>query len=131
MNKSDFKKGNIAYLRIIKGSNAYRYISEQDRNNPEKLIKECEIISVGKKYVTVLEIGKSRGFAELKFDMTDNFYQKTDYSADYELYSNKQDAINQIEVETLMPLIRDKLAFSSIKRIGYEKIKKIYDILFE
>lgn len=131
MNKSDFKKGNIAYLRIIKGSNAYRYISEQDRNNPEKLIKECEIISVGKKYVTVLEIGKSRGFAELKFDMTDNFYQKTDYSADYELYSNKQDAINQIEAETLIPLIRDKLAFSSIKRIGYEKIKKIYNILFE
>ena len=131
MNKSDFKKGNIAYLRIIKGSNAYRYVPEQDRNNSEKLIKECKIISVGKKYVTVLEIGKSRGFAELKFDMTDNFYQKTDYSADYELYSNKQDAINQIEAETLIPLIRDKFAFSSIKRIGYEKIKKIYDILFE
>ena len=131
MNKSDFLKGNIAYLRIIKGSNAYGYISEQDRNNPEKLIKECEIISVGKKYVTVLEIGKTRGFAEVKFDFTDNLYQKTDCSADYELYLTKQDAVNQIEAENLMPLIRDKLAFSSIKRIGYEKIKKIYDILFE
>ena len=130
MCKTDFKKGNIVYLRIIKGSDRWRYLSDDDKKHPERAIKEAKVITVGKKYITVLEVGKIMG--EIKFDISNNFCQSSNYSAEYELYLTKQDAINQIEAEKMLQSIRDKILYSSILKIGgYEKIRAIYDILFK
>jgi hypothetical protein len=75
MKLSDFKKDQIVYVK----ESVYR------QKEPE--IHEANVISVGRKYVTV----KMNGWGEIKFDASNDFRQVTDYTPTFYLYLIKED----------------------------------------
>lgn len=92
MQKSDFKKNQIVFLRIIPKSNAARNI--HDENNPDSWVKKAIVTSVGNKYITVND--------DIRFSIADNFKETTDFGGiNYELHLSRQNALNAIEKQTL------------------------------
>lgn len=81
MTLSDFKKRQIVYVK----ESVYR------QKEPE--IHEANVISVGRKYVTV----KMNGWREIKFDASDDFRQVTDYTPTFYLYLSKEDIHKEME----------------------------------
>lgn len=130
MVKSDFKIGQKVYLKIIKGSNAARYISKDESKKPESWIKEKVVTKIGKKYITVMDSEKST-YGEEKFDITQNFrHYYTVGNADYVLYLSKDDILKDMECEKLYGEIR--ALFSSWKnerRYTLDQLQKVKKIL--
>lgn len=82
MKRGDFTPGRSVYLFELRNF---------DRNGTiENRIKEVKIKSVGRKYVTV------EFWGGMKFDMTKEFRQVTDYSPMYALYLTKDDIYKAI-----------------------------------
>lgn len=81
MKLSDFKKGQIVYVK----ESVYR------QKEPE--IHEANVISVGRKYVTV----KMNGWREIKFDASNDFRQVTDHTPTFYLYLSKEDIHKEME----------------------------------
>lgn len=130
MEKKDIKIGQKVYLKIIKGSNAARYIQESEKCNCESWIKEKIVTKIGKKYITVADdIGLSYG--EEKFDLLNNFaHYYTVGSRDYILYFSKEEIVMDMECEKLYSEI--KLAFSEWDNKGkytLGQLQRIKEIL--
>lgn len=81
MKLSDFEKGQIVYVK----ESVYR------QKEPE--IHEANVVSVGRKYVTV----KTNGWREIKFDASNEFRQVTDYTPTFYLYLSKEDIYKEME----------------------------------
>lgn len=130
MEKSDFKIGQKVYLKIIKGSNAARYISKDEVNNFESWIDEKVVTKIGKKYITVMDSTEST-YGEEKFDITQNFrHYYTVGSANYVLYLSKEDILKDMECEKLYSEIKN--LFSSWKnerKYTLDQLQKVKEIL--
>ena len=123
--KSDFSVGQTVYLRIIPHSNEWRRIKDKDLKNPENHIIEATVLKIGNKYITV-----SITYRQLKFDVSDNFREVSEYSGNYELYLLKEDIINDIKKENMIQKIRKSFDFFSGFDFSYEQIESVYNILF-
>lgn len=99
MDRSDFKKGQEVFLRIIPLSSASRHI---DAKISENMIIPVKVKTVGKKYITV----ENNWGNDVKFDIEDDFKECTKYSSDYELYLSKEELLREIQVEELLRQIR-------------------------
>ncbi len=110
MNKSDFNKGQIVYLKYI-GDRRYGVIGD---------ILEATVKSVGSKYITTINGDWN---TERKFEIDNDFRESyTIGGSDYQLFLSRQ----QIEDENESTLIQDKLR----KFIGsYGRIKLTLDQL--
>ena len=109
MRKEDFKKGQAVWLYLV--GNAAR-----GKKDKEERIKEYEVISVGRKYITVQP--KEYGW-EVRFEIENNFRQVTDTCVDYLLFLKKEDIYLMLERTEKINLVEK--AFQWEKRI-YSKL---------
>lgn len=113
MNKTDFHKGQKVYLYSLPSA---RY------SNTGPCIFERQVISVGSKYITVADANSH--IEPIKFDIHDDFRQKTDYSPSYKLYLSEQDIYDDIERKQLFQEIKERFSFrnqyklSTLKQIS-------------
>lgn len=83
MTKEDFYKGQTVYLLLVNNEARGRTI--------EQRIKETKITSVGRKYI---EVDYCNG---IKFEIENNFREKSDYCPNYVLYLSKEDIYADIK----------------------------------
>ena len=76
MKKEDFEVGMTVYLQRIRN---LRW-----KGNPEANIIETKVVSIGRKYLTIEYRGK------MKFDMTNNFREVSEYSPEFVLCSSRR-----------------------------------------
>ncbi len=77
MKKEDFKPGQTVYLLPVR-------MMKWEYLRIEKQIRETKVVSVGRKYITV-EHGN------IKFDITNDFREVTNYCVEYKLFLSKED----------------------------------------
>lgn len=126
MEKSDFKVGQIVYLRIIKGSNAARRLSHTDKDLSDinSYIIETTVTNVGRKYIMT--------DGGIKFDATDEFRQVYTYGGvEYQLFLSKQDIYDTVEKEVICELLRSKFGLycRCEKEYTLEQLQAVKDIL--
>lgn len=124
------KVGQRVYLKIIKGSNAARYIDKDEADNIELWIKEKVVTKIGRKYITVMDSVEST-CGEEKFDITENFaHYYTVGNAEYELYLSKEDILDDIKCEELYYDIKKLFSSWGNKReFTLAQLQKVKDIL--
>lgn len=88
MEKSDFKVGQTVFLK----TRSYGMCWENEK------IEEATITTIGRKYITVAV----SPWRKYQFDMEENFREKTETSATYDLYSSKQDIYDYWQKEYLL-----------------------------
>ena len=108
MENMNFVKGNKAYMLILEGSNEYRFIKRiKEDVTIEDITVEVTVKSVNKKYVTVVtENGR-----EIKFDVNDDYREKTNYSANYAIYDTKERVANKWRHDMLWKVINNAIAY--------------------
>jgi hypothetical protein len=118
--------GQEVVLKIIAGSNHYRGLPKEANGKPDilKRLIPTTVKSVGKKYVTV-------DYGNIKFDMTDEYRQVTNYSADYELFESAKDAIDADTLESLWDKFRHLVSESYKCPISLNKLERILEIFTE
>ena len=129
MNIKDFTIGQIVYLHCV-GIDVRRYMKKDDGLFDErKFVKKATVTAIGRKYITVVEDDRN---SEIKFDINDDFRQKTDYSIDYKLYATEQSVLDNIEAESLYKDIHEKFEdYCNNNRYTLEQLKAISEILDE
>ena len=119
MDKKDFKKGEVAYMK---------YIGDR-RNGTLGSIKECTVKSIGSKYVTTFEGDFN---SERKFEIENDFRESYIIGgSDYQLYPNKQIIEDEKEFEEIIDLIRCKIGtnYGYKKELTLEQLRKIREII--
>ena len=95
MTVKDFYKGQTAYVRISKTSNAGRRIPQDAPL--QAYIEPVQVLSVGRKYITVLW----RRYTKVRFDIENRFIEYTDgFSNGLRLYATFEDALTSMQVDT-------------------------------
>lgn len=127
--KLNLKKGDKCIVAIEENSNASRSM-DMSLDNIEKWTYKGEVVSVGRKYITV-KFG--RWNETEKFVIEDNYRRKYDCgTADYELYLSKEEIIEKRESEDIYYWIKCK--FDSYKNNGkysLDQLKRIKKIIEE
>ena len=121
MRKEDFRIGQTVYVHLI--GDAAR------GKKSEECIKEGEVTSVGRKYLTVKE--KKCGIWEVKFDINNNFCHvyKTG-AADYELFLTKEELDKAMWRRDARNAIRDRIQYSNIvSKLTDDELEIIYGIV--
>lgn len=130
MDKSDFKIGQKVYLKIIKGSNAARYISKDKNEDFESWIKEKVVTNIGKKYITVMN-SMDATYGEERFDITQNF--KNYYTvgcANYKLYLSKDKILEDMKCEKLYSEIKNLFSsWENERSYTLDQLQKVKEIL--
>lgn len=101
--KLDLKVGQEVVVKIIEGSNA----SRREGMTIDNIDSWCfggEVTKVGRKYITV----KFNKWKEYQFEIESDYRNKyTAGGADYQLYLNKQEVIDEKEAEDLFNELRN------------------------
>lgn len=115
MTREDFYVGQTVYL--FHEWNCLNGLSIEDR------IVETKVISVGRKYLAVDHCG------QMKFDMTNNFEEKTLYTPKYTLHLSKEAIYRKIETQRQYRSIRDELErhLWRVPLEGLQEIKAVID----
>lgn len=123
MKKEDFKKGQKVWLYLV-GDAARRC------NTPEDRVQEYEVVSVGRKYITVNKTGLSTSL-EIKFDIENNFRQVyTCGSTEYILFPTRDEIINYVTSITRKNVISHFFArYNWGRLLTDEDVKTIYNII--
>ncbi|MEG1310498.1 MAG: hypothetical protein RR942_06455 [Romboutsia sp.] len=124
--KLNLKKGDKCIVAIMPRSNAARHVN-MSLENINNWTCECEVISVGRKYIEV----KYGNNSTMQFDMTNNYWEKSIYSPDYVLYENLEEIVEKEKREDLHYKI--KRAFEGYREIKYtlDQLIRINNILEE
>ena len=77
MKKEDFKPGQTVYLLPVR-------MMKWEYLRIEKQIRETKVVSVGRKYITV-------EYSNIKFDITNDFREVTNFCIEYKLFLSKED----------------------------------------
>lgn len=117
MKKEDFKPGQTVYLLPVR-------LLKWDYLRIEKQIREAKVVAVGRKYITV-------GNAGIKFDITRDFCEVTNYSIEYKLYLSKEDIKNDIERRKMEERIATAFHFPNhiTRKMTFEDLKTVFDIV--
>lgn len=110
------------------GETLYRQtLKSYSRNLPdnEEEVVQCEVVSVGRKYFTVRDLGSK---FERSFDI-EYWLEKSEYSSDSVLYSTKQEYLDAQEYTQLEKNIRDLLHKNGLSKLSIEQIREINKIL--
>lgn len=121
MKKEDFTKGQKVYLYLV--GNSVRYAkTKEDR------IVEAEVISVGRKYITV-----RRMHYDIRFDINNNFRHVYEYGgADYILFLTKQDIYAMLERKEKLTYIKNFFRTENSgmhDKLSRDELNTIVDIL--
>lgn len=116
MDKSDLAIGQKVYLQP--SGNQARYCKET---------QEYEVKKIGRKY---LEVWKDqREYTTVKFYLED-LRQVTDYTADWVLYFNKQEILDEQEFNTLEREIKDAFNIWGKSALSLAQLRQIHAIIF-
>lgn len=117
MKKEDFKPGQTVYLLPVR-------LLKWDYLRIEKQIREAKVVAVGRKYITV-------GNAGIKFDMTKDFREVTNYSVEYKLYLSKEDIKNDIKRRKMEEQISTAFHFPNhiTRKMTFEDLNTVFDIV--
>lgn len=116
------KAGNKCYLKA-QGNEVRRH-----RGRPaEEWIYEGEIIKVGRKYFIV-----KCGCRDIKYSLED-FTEVTNYCSDWNFYFNKQDILDEMEVDNLERDIRNRFSGygKNSSKLSLNQLRRITDIINE
>lgn len=120
MNREDFKVDQTVYILLI-GNAAVRKTDE------ERVI-EGKVVSVGRKYLTV-----KADYREIKFDITDDFEEKSSYGGrDYELHLSEEEIFYKLRKNEMVEYIKDvavEWGNKTLKKLSDEELSTIYNIL--
>lgn len=115
LNKEDFKVGNTVALRF-QGNRARR----EDKGEKGYILRSVE--KIARKYITVNGI---------QFDVTTG-YDKSDYSAMYELYESEEVLLQQLEREEALSKLRSAFNYgyrNDNTKFTNEQLLKVIKIL--
>ena len=115
------KVGDKVYL--LPSGNATRHIKDSLVNH----IIETEIVSIGRKYVTV-NFGKGMKF-KLDEKYRDGYVEKTEYTCDYYMYESKQKILDVLETNELNSKIKSYFSIDTRKKLSLEQLRKIIEII--
>lgn len=123
MNKEDIKVGRKVGIKTV--GNASRYKGSE--------YYEGIITKVGRKYFYVTIPGKQYIHGTniedgIPFKL-ETFFQKTDYSAIFEVYPDLQTAKESEQIKTVIAKIREGLSYGSWRDYTLDDMKKVADIL--
>ena len=115
------KVGDKVYL--LPSGNATRHIKDSLANH----IIETEIVSIGRKYVTV----SFWNGMKFKLDKTyrGGYAEKTEYSCDYYMYESKQKILDMLETNELNSKIKSYFSIDSRNNFSLEQLRKIIEII--
>lgn len=94
-------------------------------DNIDKWTWEVEVVSIGRKYVTV----KRADGSEYKFDIEKDYIEKSNTSPDYVLYQKLQEVYDIQEYEELSNYIRRKI--NNMADLNLDQLKRIKSIIEE
>lgn len=118
MKKEDFKVGQTVYLLD------HRW-KEFEYHIIERRIKEVKVLTVGRRYITTDFCGGMR------FDITNEFRQDTQYTPTYSLYLSKEDIQREFKKKKAIKEIQEKITYGGglLKRMTEEDLKTILTII--
>lgn len=116
LNLTDFKKSNTAYILVRHNGHCHKGIPIL----PE--IKEIEVLSVGKKYVTVSNGKKFKRQGDIE-----GLIEHSEFGELGELFTTRAAAENEIERDRLMKEIRQNMRF--MFKLTTEELKEINEML--
>lgn len=118
MKKEDFKPGQTVYLLPVRFL-AYDYL------RIEKQIIETTVLSVGRKYITC-DFGRT-----IKFDITNDFREVTNYSTSYKLFLSKEDIKKEFKRKQMEERISTAFHFPNlaVRKMTFEELQTIFDIV--
>ena len=125
MDIKDFKVGQIVYIRLT--GNASR------GKSGDALIEEWEIVSVGRKLIKAKPKGWSdysaHTFEKRECGWNDRFVEKTDYSVNYVMYTDRQEIEEEFERERLLDFVLAYFRGYGEKKISLENLRKIAELI--
>lgn len=126
--KLDIKKGDTVYVKIEEMSNAARRV-KMSMNNIDEWLFEGVVVSVGRKYITV----KWNDWKEAKFSIEKDYREHyTCGGADYKLYANKQEVLDEKESDIIYSQIREKFSvYRNNHKLSLDQLKRIREIIEE
>ena len=118
MKKEDFKPGQTVYLLPVRFM-AYDYL------RIEKQIIETTVLSVGRKYIKVNRCGW------IRFDMTNDFREVTNYSIEYKLFLSKEDIRNDFKRRKMEERISTAFHFPNhvARKMTFEELETVHGIV--
>ena len=124
MKKEDFTKGQLVYLYVIGGSNEYRRLKSRNETDVpiDKRIIPTTVVNIGKRFITV-------DYGNLKFDITDDFKEYSNYSKDYELFLDKESIYNKDKSDRLFNRIRHYFFYTYKNMFTVEQLEQVVNIL--
>lgn len=120
MKKEDFKPGQTVYLLPVRFT-AFDYL------RIEKQIIECPVLSVGRKYITV--IGKFG--TQIKFDIANDFREVTNYSISYRLFLSKEDIQKDFKRRKMEERISTAFHFPNhvARKMTFDELETVFNIV--
>ncbi len=118
MKKGDFKPGQTVYVLPVR-------FMEFDYLRIEKRIMEAKVLSVGRKYITV-DFGR-----QLRFDMTNDFREATDYVVSYRLFLSKEDIKNELKRRQMEERVKSAFYFPNFvtSKMTFDELQTVFDIV--
>jgi hypothetical protein len=117
---NDYKIGQIVSIIVVKGSNAWRSVRDYGKSR----IFNAIITKIGKKYITV-ETQNS----DYVFDMTNNFYEKTDTCINFQLFPTREKAEEFVKSQDLEIKIRQFFNSFYSEEFTLEELTTIHNII--
>lgn len=118
MKKEDFKPGQTVYLLPVRFT-AFDYL------RIEKQIIEAQVLSVGRKYITC-DFGRT-----IKFDITNDFREVTNYSISYRLFLSKEDIQADFKRRQMEERISTAFHFPNhvARKMTFDELETVFNIV--
>jgi hypothetical protein len=118
MVKSDFKKGQVVYIKYI-GYQKSRF---------DDLLKEVTVVDIGRKYITTT-FGEPH--CSIQFNIEDNFRERSgQFSPEWKLYLNKEALNIEIESHNLIDFIKKHFSeYGSDSQLSLNQLRQIKNII--
>ena len=100
MKKEDFKVGQTVFL-------LEQRFTEFEFHRVERRIREVKVRTVGTRYITVDYCGGG-----IRFDITNDFKEVTNYSPTYRLYLSREDIQREFKRKEIIKQIHEKIRHS-------------------
>lgn len=117
MKKEDFKPGQTVYLIPVR-------MMKWDYLRIEKQIRETKVVSVGRKYITV-------EYANIKFDIANDFREVTQYAIEYKLYLSKEDIQKDLKRRQMEERISTAFHFPNhvARKMTFDELETVFNIV--
>lgn len=128
--KLNLKKGDKCIMAVVPMSNFSRGM-DLSLKNIDNWTYEGEVVSVTKKYITILSGGNN-----IKFEVDNNYYEKVNRGgSNFKLYENLEDIRMETEKKELFSKIESAFSSSCLynktEKFTLDQLRRINDIINE